>query len=92
MFNNRPDVHRGDGKHADQRDHYDQNQLAVAVDREGAAKLDIDKAVMNESHRAAQNDAKKHAHINDLEAKNKGLPAAVELRVAAAGGQALRQG
>ena len=38
---------------------------------------------MNESHRAAQNDAKKHAHIDDLETENKGLPAAVKLRVAA---------
>ncbi len=92
MFHDRPDIHRGDGKYVDQRDHDNQYQLAIAINRECAAKLNFDKPVMNKSDRAAKNDAKKYAHINDLETKNIGLSAAVKLRVTGAGGEALGQG
>lgn len=48
-----------------------------------AAKPTPDKPVMNKSDRAAKNDAKKYAHINDLETKNIKPSAAVKLRVTA---------
>ena len=77
MLNNRPDIDGTDGKQAHQRDHDDQHQLAVAIDGERALKLYRHEAVMDKRHDAAENDAEKHPHINDLEAKNKGLAAAV---------------
>ena len=88
----RPEIDGGDGEHANQRQHHDQHQLTVAVDRQRAAKLNPNHAIMDKGDSAAKDNPKEYAHIDNLKTEDKGLSAAVQLRVGGSGRQAMGEG
>ncbi len=92
QLHHRPEIDGGDSKQAHQRQHHDQHQLAVAVDRQRAAKFDADHAIVNKGDSAAKDNTEEHAHIDDLKTEDIGLSAAIQLRVGGPGRQAMGQG